>query len=103
MGHAEKSRAVPKEGNKLKSGAGQSVLHLGHFKKEFQKMTIWSRLDVAQQTAHTAGSVCHFVDPGSLISKCSCGAKNGGLFAEVFMSVAQGKSAADSGFIQTGT
>lgn len=73
VGHAEKSRAAPKEGNKLKSGAGRSVLHLGHFKKEFQKRMIRTRLDMARQTAHTAGSVCHFVVPGSLISKCSCG------------------------------
>lgn len=52
VGHAEKSRAVPKEGSQLKTGTEQ---------KEFQKTTIRSRLDVARQNLHTAGSVWHFV------------------------------------------
>lgn len=49
VGHAEKSRAVPKEGSRLKTGAGRSVTY---FKKEFKKKMIRSRLDMARQTVY---------------------------------------------------
>lgn len=50
VGHAEKSRAVSREGNGLKTGAGQSTTN---FKKEFKRKMIRSRLNMAQQTVYT--------------------------------------------------
>lgn len=93
VGHAEKSRAVPKEGSRLKTGAGRSVTH---FKKELKKKMIRSRLDMAQQTVYSElemFAILWFWKKFMTISisNCSCGAKNGGLFAELCISVARGR------------
>lgn len=59
VGHAEKSRAVPKEGSRLKTGTGRSVTH---FKKDLKKMMIRSRLDMARQTVYSQQELFyHFV------------------------------------------
>lgn len=93
VGHAEKSRAVPKDGSGLKTGAGWRVTHFRRevWKKDDQESTGYGSANCAL----TAGYCCHFMVLDRfmtiLISNCSCGAKNGGLFAELRMSVAQGR------------
>lgn len=84
VGHAEKSRAVPKDGCRLKTGAGLRI-------KSHQESTGYGSANCIL----TAGSLCYFVVldrfMAIFILNCSCGAKNGGLFAELCMSVAQGR------------